>query len=238
MPFSRREIFSSPWTRAGFAFDAVAAMKDTCDLLRVERGHALRMHLLPNAFDLQTRFAREMLERLAMTYPGSLLDSRIARTVRLREASDLGRTIDDHDPRSRASEDFRRLAEELWSLPEDLRTDDVLEWDQGLHGPIPIDRGVVFEASFPQARHVAVTGDFTAWSVEGVPLQRQPNGVWRVEVPMEPGVFEYKFIVDGVWKVDPDNPERLRNSYGQLNSVLTVAATGSESAPPSGGTWS
>jgi hypothetical protein len=25
-----------------------------------------------------------------------------------------------------------------------------------------------------------------------------------------------------VWKVDPENPERVRNSYGQLNSVLTV----------------
>jgi chromosome partitioning protein len=205
-----------------FTFDAVGAMRATLDMIQSERGHRLRMHILANGFDLRMRFARDMLERLAMTYPGSLLDAQIHRTVRLREAADRGMPVDVHDSESRATEDFQLLAEEVWSLPLDLVLEDLQQWDSLLHGPMSSDSGVQFEVDFPQAREVAVTGDFTAWSVEGEALVRQPDGSWRVELPIEPGVFEYKFIVDGVWKVDPTNPEKVRNSYGQLNSVVMV----------------
>ena len=70
-----------------------------------------------------------------------------------------------------------------------------------------------------------VTGDFTEWSIEGVELIRGEDGVWRADLPLAPGLFEYKFIVDGVWKIDPHKPESVRNSYGQLNSVLTVPSS-------------
>jgi Glycogen recognition site of AMP-activated protein kinase/AAA domain len=216
-----------------FTFDAVGAMRATLDMIQSERGHRLRMHILPNGFDLRMRFAREMLERLAMTYPGSLLDAQIHRTVRLREAADRGMPVDVHDPESRATEDFQVLAEEVWSLPLDLVLEDLQQWDSLLHGPQPSESGVQFEADFPQAREVAVTGDFTGWSVEGEALVRQPDGMWRVELPIEPGVFEYKFIVDGVWKVDPGNPEKVRNSYGQLNSLMMVDSGGSDVSPTS-----
>ncbi len=209
-----------------FTFDAVHSMRSTLDMIHGERGHRLRMHILPNGFDLRMRFAREMLERLAMTYPGALLDTQIHRTIRLREAADRGVAIDDHDPESRATEDFHLLAEEFWSLPLDLVTDDLRRWDTLLHGPLRKETGVLFEADFPEAREVAVTGDFTGWSVEGEALVRQPDGRWRVELPIEAGVYEYKYIVDGVWKVDPANPEKVRNSYGQLNSLLAVESSG------------
>ena len=205
-----------------FTLDAVERLRETLCLLEDERGHRVQMHIVANGFDLRTRFGRELLERLAMNYPGSLLDSQIHRTVRLREAADIGRPVDQHDRRCRAVLDFQALAEELWALPVDLGVDDVETWDALLHGPKSRDAGVSFEIELPTAREVAITGDFTDWSVEGIPLEREDDGMWRVVLPLEPGVFEYKYIVDGVWKVDPDNPERVRNSYGQLNSVLTV----------------
>jgi len=205
-----------------FTLDAVERLRETLCLLEDERGHHVRMHILANGFDLRTRFGRELLERLAMHYPGSLLDSQIHRTVRLREAADLGRPVDEHDKRCRAVLDFQALAEELWSLPADLELPDVETWDTLLHGPQSSPEGVVFRIEAPGAREVGITGDFTDWSVEGIPLERNEDGSWSLELPLEPGVFEYKYIVDGVWKVDPENSERVRNSYGQLNSVLTV----------------
>ena len=208
-----------------FTVDAVERLRETLQLLEGERGHRLRLHLLPNGFDLRTRFGRELLERLAMTSPGSLLDTHVHRTVRLREAADVGLPVDQHDRRCRAVTDFQQLAEELWTLPADLDVEELDRWDTLLHGPRTGPQGVRFEAEFPGAYEVAITGDFTDWSVEGLPLERVDGYTWRVDLPLEPGVFEYKYIVDGVWKVDPDNPERVRNSYGQLNSVLTVPHT-------------
>jgi len=210
-----------------FTMDAVERLRETLCLLEDERGHHVRMHILANGFDLRTRFGRELLERLAMNYPGSLLDTQIHRTVRLREAADLGRPVDDHDRRCRAVLDFQGLAEEFWSLPADLEVDGVDAWDALLHGPRARNAGVCFEVELPAAREVAITGDFTDWSVEGIALERSGDGIWRLELPLESGVFEYKYIVDGVWKVDPENPERVRNSYGQLNSVLTVPSMAS-----------
>lgn len=213
-----------------FTLEAVDRLRETLDLLAVERGHRVRMHLLPNGFDLRTRFGRDLLERLAMSYPDAVLDTHIQRTVRLREAADVGRPVDAHDRRCRASLDFAALADELWNLPADLGAasldlEELDAWDVMLHGPRSGPQGVRFEVLFPQAREVAITGDFTDWSVEGIPLERVEGNTWRLDLPLEPGVFEYKYIVDGVWKVDPENPERVRNSYGQLNSLLTVPRT-------------
>lgn len=207
-----------------FTLEAVERLQETVELLRHERGHRLRIHLVANGFDLRTRFCRELLERLAMTYPGALLDTRVHRTVRVAESADLGMPVVRHDARSRASADFRALAEELWTLRADLVGAGLDEWEELLHGPRVDARGVRFEVAFPSAREVAITGDFTGWSVEGLPLERGPHGTWILDLRLEPGFFEYKYIVDGVWKTDPDNPERVRNSYGQLNSVLSVGA--------------
>ena len=57
-------------------------------------------------------------------------------------------------------------------------------------------------------------------------LQKNQDGRWALALPMDAGCYEYKFIVDGVWKTDPENPEKVRNSYGQINSVLVVPSQG------------
>ncbi len=218
-----------------FTLEAVSRLRATLDLLAEEREHPLHLHLVANGFDLRTRHARDLLERLAMEFPESLLDARIHRTVRLREAVDQGVPIEQLDPRSRARQDFEELATELWALPPELMENDrsptrsqvtVLEpqeagrWNQLLHGED--GRSVRLRVDLPEAETVAVTGDFTNWSIEGRPLRRDEDGGWFVDLELEPGVYEYKFIVDGVWRTDPTHDDRVRNSYGQLNSVLRV----------------
>ena len=39
---------------------------------------------------------------------------------------------------------------------------------------------------------------------------------------LEPGTYEYKFVVDGEWKLDSNNPNFAPNDLGTLNSVLVV----------------
>lgn len=75
----------------------------------------------------------------------------------------------------------------------------------------------------PNARSVAVTGDFVDWDPDGVPLRDpQGTGVWVAELEVRPGLHHYVFIVDGTeWRPDP-NATQVDDGFGQRNSVLLV----------------
>jgi hypothetical protein len=77
----------------------------------------------------------------------------------------------------------------------------------------------------PEAQAVCVAGSFNGWEPSALPLQRQADGRWVVEVVLEPGRHEYRFVVDGQWTDDPLSPAYVSNPFGGLNCVL-VAGTG------------
>jgi len=81
---------------------------------------------------------------------------------------------------------------------------------------------VVFQLKAPTATNVAVSGDFNNWDPKGLPLKKSRNGIWSVELSLQPGRYEYKFIVDGEWKADPDNKLTSPNPFGTENSVKEV----------------
>jgi hypothetical protein len=78
------------------------------------------------------------------------------------------------------------------------------------------------------ARSVYLVGDFNGWSPTATPLDREASGVWVAQVFMDPGTYEYKFYVDGEWRLDPDNPDRSETG----NSVVRVGAAGNVIAVP------
>jgi 1,4-alpha-glucan branching enzyme len=74
----------------------------------------------------------------------------------------------------------------------------------------------------PGAKSVAVTGDFCGWCPEGQPLTHDGNGTWKGTINLQPGRYEYRFVVDGEWRDDPDCGERVDNPFGTKNCVFTV----------------
>jgi len=88
---------------------------------------------------------------------------------------------------------------------------------------IPGDAAAEAEFRFgdPSANEVYVTGDFTNWE-KMIRLRRLSSGIWRKKIALKPGRYEYKFYVDGEWRVDPDNEHRVYNSVGTLNSVKEI----------------
>jgi 1,4-alpha-glucan branching enzyme len=74
----------------------------------------------------------------------------------------------------------------------------------------------------PKARSVSVAGSFNGWDSQRTPLRKEAGGVWRAFVPLSPGRYEYRFVVDGQWLEDPDAKESISNPYGGRNSVLVV----------------
>ncbi|MBI5149549.1 MAG: AAA family ATPase [Candidatus Omnitrophica bacterium] len=83
---------------------------------------------------------------------------------------------------------------------------------------------VTFVYPTPGARSVFVTGSFNDWSLDDNCRLKQVDGRWEAVVPLQPGLYKYQFIVDGVWKDDPANPRKERNSFGDINSLIEVKA--------------
>jgi enterochelin esterase-like enzyme len=66
------------------------------------------------------------------------------------------------------------------------------------------DRQVTFRVRAPKAGEVIVKGQ---WSAASVAMIKDSSGVWSVTIgPVEPGVWEYNFQVDGLAMIDPGNP--------------------------------
>jgi hypothetical protein len=103
-------------------------------------------------------------------------------------------------------------------------------------GPTPVRTGssgpqrvvVQFRVSERQAHQVALIGDFNGWRPEHR-LLRTGDGVWSVDVALEPGVYNYVFVVDGTTvHLDPLAP-RVTDGFGGASSRVAVFAPGPRS---------
>ena len=83
-------------------------------------------------------------------------------------------------------------------------------------------KNVPFQVSAPQARQVYLSGTFNFWDARTLPMKRDEKGVWRTEITLSSGRYEYKFIVDGQWQNDPANTQTVANTFGTHNSVIQV----------------
>jgi cyclomaltodextrinase / maltogenic alpha-amylase / neopullulanase len=73
-------------------------------------------------------------------------------------------------------------------------------------------------------RKVYVTGSFNNWSKDrNELLDVNGSGIYEARVPLDPGSYIYKFIVDGKEILDPANPERTPTGFDDFNSVVRVA---------------
>lgn len=80
---------------------------------------------------------------------------------------------------------------------------------------------VQFRLDAPDASSVALAADFTGWQPR-YSLNRAEQGIWTLVVPVEPGVHQYAFVIDGDrWAADPMAPA-VDDGFGGSNSRLEV----------------
>lgn len=86
---------------------------------------------------------------------------------------------------------------------------------------IQTDRRVTFRLRAPKASEVVLNGQ---WANGRAPLAKDTNGVWSVVVgPIDPGVYEYSFIVDDLTMIDPGNPA-IKPMREPRSSILHLPA--------------
>jgi 1,4-alpha-glucan branching enzyme len=72
---------------------------------------------------------------------------------------------------------------------------------------------------------VSVAGTFNNWDPAKNPMKDNPDsGHFKTVIAIPPGKYEYKFIINGSWCVDPNCADRIPNGYGSMNSVICVQA--------------
>lgn len=87
-----------------------------------------------------------------------------------------------------------------------------------------VEGGVLFSVIEPDAKSVHIVGDFNNWSkISDLLYDREGKGLWQITIPLQPGRYEYKFLIDGKkWIPDEGNAERVPDGFGGWNSVITV----------------
>jgi 1,4-alpha-glucan branching enzyme len=85
---------------------------------------------------------------------------------------------------------------------------------------------ITFVFRGPDAKSVHLAGNFNDWNTSSHPLSRtitgEGDGMWKRIVYLEPGVYEYRFVVDGMWNDGAGSVEGWTNEFGSFTCVLWV----------------
>jgi hypothetical protein len=99
-------------------------------------------------------------------------------------------------------------------------------------GPTSLEEGSVAGQVYVQflveaggAESVHLAGDFSEWQPTISLDDSDGDGIWSGRVPLEPGVHEYMFVIDGSeWVSDPNAAGSRDDGFGRRNSLLAVSS--------------
>ena len=204
-----------------FSLQGVARLIEIIEMLKVEYGHEMRTKALATICNPRTLFANEVLKNIEQHFGKDVYKTVIHATVKLKEAAGYGLPVHKYDKRSRGTEDYMALAGEVVAEEKEKELAKVRAHTQ--LGPQLIGDRVLLRYYDPTARDVKIAGDFSNWQpVDNIMVQQKGNKIWKGTVHLKPGRYQYKFLVDGQWKMDPYNHEVTTTDMGVSNSLLVV----------------
>jgi opacity protein-like surface antigen len=84
------------------------------------------------------------------------------------------------------------------------------------------DGRVCFRVSAAGAERVSVAGSFNDWDPEATPLRPAGDGRWEGCAELEPGTYQYAYIIDGEWTTPPEAKSVVEDGFGGRNGILEV----------------
>jgi chromosome partitioning protein len=209
-----------PLEASFFAIDGVQKLLETIGLLADRIGNDLEVRILPTLYDGRTRYARQTLSDIRELFKDLCFDAVIRQNVKLREAARAGVPISRYAPSANGARDYAAVAIEVEACPPSLG-DPLLDEDE-----LPALREVFVRFADNQAGDVRIAGDFNGWvpdkGVRSVIEAENGARVWTKILQLPPGTYQYRYVVDGEWREDPDNGNTAPSPTGRLNSVLVV----------------
>lgn len=233
-----------PVETSRFSMQGVDHLMDVVNLIKDRLNHDVDCRILITMFDSRLRHSFAMLSTMKQRFSDILLDTIIHVNVKLKESAVVGKTVNFYDKYCRGSKDYYSLAKELICLekktaPADAPAVEKDKKEERKAQPqftnlssrmqelvINESRNLFkmkrFVLKAPQASSVYITGSFNDWALDENYRLQDNGGVWEIDIPLKPGLYKYQFVVDGVWREDPVNTQKERNSFGDINSLVEV----------------
>lgn len=221
------EMVLVPIDMSAFSLMGVGKLLGMLELIKVKIGHSPAVNAVATLFDKRTKYSQTMLDEIKSFFRDQLLHTVIRSSVALKKAAAKGVSVIQFEKESNGALDHIALADEL------LKNEGAEEFEKALSelpaalpapaAPEPVNREVDFTLSAPNAREIYLVGDFNHWKInEESRLARLEDGKWAKKMPLEPGRYRYKFVVDGEWTIDLENKDREQNAFGTFDSIIKL----------------
>jgi len=218
-----------PVEASRFSLEGLSQLVDIINLVKDRLNHSVDYRVLVTNFDSRLRHSFKMLDKIKSTFKDKMFSNIIHVNVKLKEAQNEGTHILNYDKYCRGTKDYFSLSREIITR-EDVplgRVDLKGKMQEALAQELPKFSKlnlteVVFSVFAPEAKEVHVAGDFNAWKLDGDSRLSNNNGTWSRKMNLDTGRYHYRFVIDGKWLEDFNNPKREMNPFGQLNSLLEI----------------
>jgi len=87
----------------------------------------------------------------------------------------------------------------------------------------PVAKRVTFQVTANPKSTVYLAGSFNTWDPTRHQMKdTRGNGKYTITLMLPKGEYEYKFVINSNWVVDPECQNWVRNQFGTLNSVIKI----------------
>lgn len=217
-----------PVDSSSFSLHGLKKLLETIRIVEEKAAHKLSVNILATNIDRRTTFSRGLVEKLKTNFPEHCLTTIINTSTRLREAASHGKPINEYDKRCAGFHDYQDLSKEILNKEKkaELRTA-ISAFESLLNVEIPLKkpegREVVFTLEAEENDSVQIAGDFNHWMPEELQLTySQGTSLWQKTIPLRPGLYQYKYLVNGDWIADPANDETVDDLFGGINSIINI----------------
>jgi len=218
-----------PVEASRFSLEGVNQLLKIIELINDRLKHNVAYKILVTNFDSRLRHSFSMLDQIKSSFTGRVFGTIIHVNVKLKEAQSYGTHILSYDKYSRGAKDYFTLSREMISgdthaaaASQEKMSSLDKRMKETIKENMPRLKEVVFAGAFPQAKEVHLAGDFNRWQVSENSRMTNSEGKWVKKMTLEPGSYHYRFVVDGSWIDDPENPEKETNPFGQTNSLIHI----------------
>ncbi|MDD5019716.1 MAG: AAA family ATPase [Candidatus Omnitrophica bacterium] len=212
-----------PVEASRFAVDGVKRLVEIVDLVRDRLGHSVAYRVLVNNFDSRLRHSFNVLNQIKKVFGEKVFNTIVHINVKIKESQSEAKTIFAFDKYSRGAKDYYSLSREIITGEGALMEKITAAMKKIVKKKARELSAVEFSFAGTADESVYVVGEFNNWAMDDASRLVKGNGVWKRRVDLKPGQYKYRFVVDGKWTQDTQNPVAEKNPFGELDSVLTVA---------------
>lgn len=215
-----------PAEASRFSLEGLSQLTEIINLVRDRLNHNVDPRVLVTNFDSRLKYSFKMLDYIRTTFKAKLFSTIIHVNVKIKEAQSQGTYVLNYDKYCRGSKDYFSLSREIITQEMTRQRMPVIEkrMKEILKEELPKLKEVVFSIPAPEAKEVYLVGDFNDWAQDDTSRMEKDNGVWKKKIRFKSGRYQYRFVVDGTWTEDPNNPVKEMNPYGQMNSLIEATA--------------